>query len=193
MNKFLLPNSTLEPGYPRTVSVETARKWLHHLGFKVISAKKGIFYDGHEREDVIQSRKLFLRKMAKIGFLHFTNAPTEGAQKALPEDIEPPNLERRSKTVVLFMMRVRSSPMKIRYEDQVTQWGVKGPKMIKPKSRRAGIMVSDFIDEHNGFLALSDEEYNTAKESNPNIRPYAREFFEIAVRAIGHETGLLPR
>ena len=114
VNKFLLPNSTLEPGYPRTVSVETARKWLHHLGFEVISAKKGIFYDSHEREDVIQSRKLFLRKMAKIGFLHFTNAPTEGAQKALPEDIEPPNLEHRSKTVVLFMMRVRSSPMKIR-------------------------------------------------------------------------------
>ena len=33
-------------------------------------------------------------------------------------------------------------------------------------------MVSDFIDEHNGFLALSDEEYQAAD----NIHPYAREF-----------------
>ena len=28
-------------------------------------------------------------------FLHFTNAPTEGVQKALPEDIDPPILEWR--------------------------------------------------------------------------------------------------
>ena len=184
VNKILLPNSTLEPGYPRTVSVETARKWLHHLGFEVISAKKGIFYDSHEREDVIQSRKLFLRKMAKIGFLHFTNAPIEGAQKALPEDIEPPNLERRSKTVVLFHDESTFQSN----EGQVTQWGVKGQKMIKPKSRGAGIMVSDFIEEHNGLLALSDEEYNTAKESNPNIRPYAREFLEIGESHEGYWT-----
>ena len=34
---------------------------------------------------------------------------------------------------------------------------------MKPKSRGAGIMVSDFIDEHNGFLAFSDEEYERAK------------------------------
>ena len=33
VNNDLLPNSTLEPGYPRRVSVETARKWLHDLGF----------------------------------------------------------------------------------------------------------------------------------------------------------------
>lgn len=37
-----------------------------------------------------------------IGFLNFTNAPTETAQKAIPEDIEPPTLEHREKTVVYF-------------------------------------------------------------------------------------------
>ena len=36
-------------------------------------------------------------------------------------------------------------------------------------------MVSDFIDEHNGFLALSDDEYQAAKALKPNIRKYARE------------------
>ena len=29
---------------------------------------------------------------------------------------------------------------------------------MKKKSKGAGIMVSDFIDEHQGFLALSDAE-----------------------------------
>ena len=52
------------------------------------------------------------------------------------------------------------------HEDQSTQWGMKGEKMMKPKSRGAGIMVSD---EHNGFLALSDAKYERAKVLNPPI------------------------
>ena len=39
-------------------------------------------------------------------------------------------------------------------------------------------MVSDFIDEHTGFLAFSDEEYDSVKVSHPHIRKYAREFLE---------------
>ena len=66
INKALLTNSTLEPGYPRNLSSETARKWLHHLGFEVLTIRKGIFIDGHERDDVVEARKLFLRKMTKL-------------------------------------------------------------------------------------------------------------------------------
>ena len=33
VNKTLLPNSTLEHGFPRRVSVETSWKWLHEMGF----------------------------------------------------------------------------------------------------------------------------------------------------------------
>ena len=36
VNNELLPNSVLEPGYPHRVSVETARKWLHELGFEIL-------------------------------------------------------------------------------------------------------------------------------------------------------------
>ena len=154
VNESLLPNSTLEPGFPRRISLETARTWLHQLGFEVLTSQKGIFIDGHERSDVVNARKLFLRKMAKLGFLHFTNAPTEDAAKAIPTDIDPPTNERRSKTVVFF----HDESTFMSNEDQPTQWGMKGEKMLKPKSRGAGIMVSDFIDEHNGFLALSEEE-----------------------------------
>ena len=138
VNSKLLPNCTLEPGYPRKTSVETARKWLHELGFEVITPRKGIYIDGHERED----RKTFLRRMVKIGFLHFTNAPTESSQQAIPKDIDPPTIERRSKTVMFFHDESTFNAN----EDQNIMWGTKGQKMIKPKSRGAGIMVSDFID-----------------------------------------------
>ena len=48
-------------------------------------------------------------------------------------------------------------------EDQNFMWETKNQKMIKPKSRGSGIMVSDFIDEFGGILALSPTEFQTAK------------------------------
>ena len=180
VNKSLLPNWTLEPGFPRKISVETARKWLHHTGFDVLQAKKGIFVDGHERPDVIEYRQEFLRKMVKIGFLHFTNAPTEDAGKALPDD--PPVLERRSKTAVFFHDESTFQSN----EDQSLQWGLKGTHVMKPKSKGAGIMVSDFIDEYNGFLALTDDEYKRAAEVNPSQKQYARAFLEYGENREGY-------
>ena len=184
VNKTLLPNFTLEPGFPQKVSVETARTWLHHLGFEVLTPKKGIFIDGHERPDVVASRKTILRKMVKIGFLHFTNAPTEEAQKAIPADIDAPTLERRPKTVVFCHDESTFQAN----DDQSLQWGEKGTKMMKPKSKGAGIMVSDFIDEYNGFLALTDEQFKEAKKSNPSMKKYAHEFLEYGENREGYWT-----
>ena len=56
--------------------------------------------------------------------------------------------------------------------------GNEGREDDKPKSKEAVIMVLGFVDEHNGFLALTDTEYETAKTTNPHIRKYAREFLE---------------
>ena len=63
VNNFLLRNTTITPGFPHKVSNETARKWLHHLGFEVLTPRKGIFVDGHERPDVVDQRKEFFAKV----------------------------------------------------------------------------------------------------------------------------------
>ena len=102
VNTVLLPNHALDPGFPRKVSCETARKWLHELGFSVIDAKKGTYVDGHERADVVEYRAQFLRKMVALGFLNRENAPTPEAKLALPEDLDPPQPEVIAKTIVLF-------------------------------------------------------------------------------------------
>ena len=49
-------------------------------------------------------------------------------------------------------------------------------------------MVSDFVDEHNGFLALTAEEYEVAKASNPNARMYACTFLEYGENREGYWT-----
>ena len=65
VNEVLLMNSFLEPGYPRKISLSTALRWLHNLGFEVIKKKKGTYVDGHEREDVVEYRA----KLVKLIFV----------------------------------------------------------------------------------------------------------------------------
>ena len=155
VNDDLLPNETLVPGFPRKISTETSRKWMIELGFSVVRKKKGTYVDGHEREDVVEYRKIFWRRMVALGFLDESCAPTEEAKKALPSDIHGPSPEVAKKTVVLFHDESTFQSN----EDQPTLWAEKGTTVMRPKSKGCGIMVSDFIDEHNGYLKLTDEEY----------------------------------
>jgi len=124
VNDELLPNELPEPGFPRKISIETGRKWMHELGFEVLQAKKGTFVDGHERDDVVTYRKTFLRRMVALGFLHPRNAPTEEAKAALLQDLECSRPDLLDKTVVLFH---DDSTLQAN-EDETTFWGKKTPE-----------------------------------------------------------------
>lgn len=143
VNQELLPNSSLEPGYPRKISVETARKWLHHLDFCVLTPSKGLFFDGHERDDVVAYRGEFVRKMIETGFLHPEQAPTPEAQSAFPHDVPLASTGTREKAVFFFLDKSTFQAN----DDQKFVWGLKGTHMLRPKSQGSGIMVSDFVDE----------------------------------------------
>lgn len=184
VNNDLLPNETLEPGYPRKLCVETCRKWMHELGFSVVVKKKGTFVDGHERPDVVEYRNKFLRKMVGLGFLDESNAPTDEAKQALPKDIEPPRPELKEKTVVLFHDETTFQAN----DDQPTLWAEKGTSIMRPKSKGSGIMLSDFIEERNGYLCLTDEEYERAKAVDKTAKKYARRFLEYGESREGYWT-----
>ena len=66
-------------------------------------------------------------------------------------------------------------------------WAEKGKQPIKPKSQGRGILVINFLDEHNGYLHLSDEEYDREKGSHPGLWKKTRCFLKIEVEyeAIG--------
>ena len=57
-------------------------------------------------------------------------------------------------------------------------WGTHGQCVLKPKSRGAGIMVSDFIDEHNGYLRLTNEEYIEGAKKVDGLEREAQAFLE---------------
>ena len=48
-------------------------------------------------------------------------------------------------------------------DDRSTFRGDKDMTILRPKSKCAGMMVSDFIEEKNGYLQLTDEEYESSK------------------------------
>ena len=103
--------------------------------------------------------------MGVLGFLNQSNAPTKETKAALPTDLENPSQDILDTTVIFF----HDDSTFQSNDDQSTYWGEKGTTIMRPKSKGAGIMVSDFIDEKNGFLRLTQEEYDQAKQSNPNI------------------------
>ena len=89
--------------------------------------------------------------MVALGYLNKENAPTPEAKQALPPDLECPPDSVVEKTVVLF--HDESTFQANDYER--TQWGTKDDYILVPKSRGAGIMVSDFICEQDGYLHLT--------------------------------------
>lgn len=46
-----------------TISEWTARNWLRKLGYLCKDAQKGLYFDGHEREDVVEARRCFLERI----------------------------------------------------------------------------------------------------------------------------------
>ena len=50
----------------KTISENTARAWLKHFGWEFRVGRKDVYYDGHERPDVIKYRKHFLNKIFEL-------------------------------------------------------------------------------------------------------------------------------
>ena len=159
---------------------------MHELGFEVVAKKKGTYVDRHKRDDVVEYRKRFLRKVVALGFLNKENAPTEEAKEALLVDLHAPPQEVIEKTIILFHDETTFQAN----EDQPTPWAEKSTctSVMRPKSKGSGIMMSDFIDEKCGYLSLTQEEYEEAKKNDPTIRKYACQQLEYGEAKEGYWT-----
>lgn len=64
VNNVIIPNLGLDLGGQK-ISEQCARRWLIKLGYRITEVRKGIYFDGHECEDVKEYRKWFLDEVAK--------------------------------------------------------------------------------------------------------------------------------
>ena len=169
---------------PSKISVRTARRWLHKLGFEQVSSKKGIYIDGHERTDVVEYRMLYLKRLDILASTHLPpplcsdELSTHALQPPLRTDEPSPHRE----LVLIF----HDESIFHSNDDQGWMWGEKGKTVLKPKGQGRGIMVSDFIDEHNGFLALTDVEYEQGKQTYPDLQQQARKLLKYGAEFEGY-------
>ena len=161
VNTDLLPSYTLSPQLPRSISMRTATRWLHQLGFRPQAHKKGAYVDGHERNDVVEHRMTFLMKLKELRDMHKPPPPCSDERSATP----PPDAEFRKTLVLIY----HDESIFTTNEGQLWMWASDDTPVIQPKTKGSGIMVSDYIDQHNGFLCLTDEEHALATATDPDF------------------------
>ncbi len=183
VNTELLPSHHLSPNFPRSICLRTAVRWLHRLGFKPRSHKKGIYIDGHEREDVVSHRKEFLKEAPNLQQSHQPPPPP------CSDNPDPPTLPGPSTASELSAPPERHDMKLVMiYHDESIFCTNEGQTWIWGTEDKPGIMVSDFVDEHNGFLRMSPEELAVARASEPAIPSEARELLEYGAGCEGNWT-----
>ena len=147
---------------------------------------KVVFIDGHECSDVVKSMENFLKKMTECGFLHPKNAPTEKAAQALPADVPHMPKEEEEKCIVWFHGESAYNTS----EDTPVLWRQKGKLPIKPKGKGSSIMLSEFIEEKDSYLALSDQQHELeVANSSDDVENSALAAIEIGKNCKGYWTG----
>ena len=125
------------------ISSETARKWLHTLGFKQVNHTKGVYFDGHEREDVVMCRKTFVEKLSDLD----RRCMYSGHEPILHPNEKP-----------LIIVHHDESTFYAN-ADQNSYWADDSLTILKQKSLGQSIMVSDFIEEYsNDYLEYNGEQ-----------------------------------
>ena len=124
----------------KVLSGRTARTWLRRLGYKYKEVKKGIYKDGHERQDVVSYRQ--------DQFLP--------ALDALKPYMVKWELDASGRLIMIYpeYLPAGQRPIVLVTHDESTfdsndgrkyTWMKEGEQPLRKKSRGKGLMVSEFI------------------------------------------------
>lgn len=133
----------------KTISVKTAQVWLKKLGWYHQKHHKDIYYDGHEREDVVKYREFFLSQMQEYEKL--MPKPSESNILYIIE----PLLNQDEKRYVLI---THDECVFYANDGKKTFWGPPGHVPLRKKGMGLSLHVSDFLTEIDGRLKFEGEE-----------------------------------
>ena len=114
------------------IRVRTARRWLKKMGFDYRRIQKGVYIDGHEREDVREYRdNVFVPQWSELS-TRFVKFQEDGTweKPQLPDGIKPLVLVTHDESTFNANDGRRSC------------WMENGKQPIRPKGQGKGIMVS---------------------------------------------------
>ncbi|EIW81271.1 hypothetical protein CONPUDRAFT_26680, partial [Coniophora puteana RWD-64-598 SS2] len=130
------------------VSESWARGVLIQLGYRSKSHKKGVYFDGHERKDVRQHRQQFLNEFNDVKQLRTTY---DGVNM---EPISPALQGDECEHAWLYQ---DEAPFHDNDFQNVSKWLGPGEQELKKKTRGRLMMVSGYICEKVGNLALTED------------------------------------
>ena len=149
-----------------------------------MSHKKGVYIDGHERDDVVRHRKSLLKTFGELRESHHPPPPCSDDP---PRNDDPPRIRREEdeeKKELVVVYHDESTN-----EGQTWMWGEEDRPEILPKTKGSRIMVSDFVEEHGGYLQFTDQQLEMAKQQFPGIKQRARQLLEYGAEKEGYWTG----
>ena len=123
--------------YDLDVCHETARLYLKRLGFNQVDHQKGVFFDGHEREDLVLYRRELMDKLEEFD------------KKTISPHLPPPVLAENEQSMIRV---VHDESTFYSNADQTRFWSDGYVPVLRQKSLGSSIMVSDFIVEGHGYL-----------------------------------------
>jgi hypothetical protein len=137
------------------ISLRTARRWLHSEGFKYTAHKKGLYFDGHECEDVIKYRQnVFLPLMQeyskRLVFFEVGNVEEESKLNL------PPG-------VLKLVLLAHDEMTAQSNNDAKMSWVLDGEQPLKKKGIGRGLHQSDVICSTKGWLPEASQTLEYSK------------------------------
>ncbi len=135
------------------ISERTARRWLTTLEWQYGLPQKGMYVDGHEREDVVKYRQAFIERWKQYE-RHFHLWDNDRNLLPLPNGFPVPGALGRFHLILV----THDESTFFQNDLQKSRWSHKGDKPTpSPKGDGQSVMVSDFLTADWGRLCDGDE------------------------------------
>ncbi|KAF9254123.1 hypothetical protein L218DRAFT_1055222, partial [Marasmius fiardii PR-910] len=150
----------------KSLSIRTAHHWLIRLGWRLTQLWKGVYMDGHEREDVVKYRnEVFLPIMVEYERRMAWWELTDDALTHIP-----PVLRLDEKEIIPQFHDESTFHMN---DFRMTAWLAEGQTVLQKKGRGRFGHVSEFINQENGRLICKDANGNITRQARRIIYPGA--------------------
>jgi hypothetical protein len=163
--------------YGTSISVATAKRLLHRMGFHQAALGSAAYVDGHERDDVKAHRDEYVKIMMNDLLprtMQYENNPggLDGELvPVLPQLLPVPALLGLPEREVVLVFHDESTFYAMEGTSKV--WASEGSALPRPKHKGASVMVSGFITQ-DGFFHATDE----MRSRDPTLPPHSYVFFE---------------
>lgn len=142
INKEIIPSSL---GVPGKISKTTLRSYLEEWGYSYRPNQKAIFFDGHEREDVVSYRNQWSKRMLEY------MERSEFYEGEMLEEVLEPVLDSDKKKIVFV---THDECTFYANDGKKNFWLEKEENYIRKKSQGSSLMISEFQCPCHGTMRI---------------------------------------